>query len=148
MGILFFILNAAFAFVLLIMMLVATGYAVFSKNPDVRYQPMRDDRGSFIKSQTNLNTELDALGATARGEGKVPYKPREIDEESFSSHSYDGHGAGYNKEMPNMTQTHANSSYESSPYARAPGPRAPSTRSDDSRNRNNGSPWQKGAGFD
>jgi hypothetical protein len=45
--------------------------AVFSKNPDARFQPMLDDRGSFIKSQTNLETtELDALGATARGESR------------------------------------------------------------------------------
>ena len=62
MGVVFFVYNAAFALVLLLMVLVATCYAIFSKNPDTRYQPMRDDRGSFIKSQTNLNTELDALG--------------------------------------------------------------------------------------
>lgn len=32
---------------------------------------MRDDRGSFIKSKSNnnLNDELDALGAAARGDG-------------------------------------------------------------------------------
>jgi len=71
MGVIFFIYNAAFALILLIMVLVASGYALFSKNPDTRYQPMRDDRGSFIKSQTTLTTELDALGATARGDGKV-----------------------------------------------------------------------------
>jgi hypothetical protein len=70
MGVIFFIVNAAFALVLLIMLLVSSGFALFTKNPDTRYQPMRDDRGSFIKSQTALTTELDALGATARGEGK------------------------------------------------------------------------------
>ena len=68
MGVIFFVYNAAFALVLLILVLVATAYAIFSKNPDTRYQPMRDDRGSFIKSQTQLNTELDALGVTARGD--------------------------------------------------------------------------------
>ncbi|KAJ5086801.1 hypothetical protein NUU61_008108 [Penicillium alfredii] len=71
MGFLFFVYNAAFALVLLILVLIASIYAVVSKNPDTRYQPMRDDRGSFIKSQTQLTTELDALGATARGDDKA-----------------------------------------------------------------------------
>lgn len=71
MGVIFFVVNAAFALVLLILVLIASGYAIISKNPDTRYQPMRDDRGSFIKSQTQLTTELDALGATARDEGKT-----------------------------------------------------------------------------
>lgn len=59
-----------------------------SKNPDTRYQPMRDDRGSFIKSQTQLNIELDALGATARGDMKQKgFYGRDLDgdEDSFSS---------------------------------------------------------------
>jgi hypothetical protein len=69
MGVLFFILNAIFALIIIIIVIWASVAAVLSKNPDVRYQPMRDDRGSFIKSQNNLNAELDALGATARGDG-------------------------------------------------------------------------------
>jgi hypothetical protein len=69
MGVLFFILNAVFALILLIMVIWASISAILSKNPDTRYQPMRDDRGSFIKSQNNLNDELDALGAAARGDG-------------------------------------------------------------------------------
>lgn len=50
--------------------LYASIRAIISKDPDARYQPMRDDRGSFIKSQTDLRetTELDALGAAARGD--------------------------------------------------------------------------------
>lgn len=70
MGVAFFIINAAFALILLILVLIASVYAIVSKNPETRYQPMRDDRGSFIKSQTQLTTELDALGATARGDQK------------------------------------------------------------------------------
>ena len=70
MGVIFFIYNAIFSTVLLIIVLVASVIAIVSKNPDTRYQPMRDDRGSFIKSQSQLTTELDALGATARGESK------------------------------------------------------------------------------
>ncbi len=89
MGVLFFIINAAFALILLLLVLASTVVALVSKNPDTRYQPMRDDRGSFIKSQTNVNTELDALGATARGDMKGPYKTRDIDDddESWSSDS-------------------------------------------------------------
>jgi hypothetical protein len=61
--------------------LVVSGIAMFTKNPDTRYQPMRDDRGSFIKSATNLNTELDALGVTARGDMRMK---RDLDDDSDS----------------------------------------------------------------
>ena len=84
MGVIFFIMNAVFALVLLILVLISSFYAIFSKNPDTRYQPMRDDRGSFIKSQTQLNTELDALGATARGDIKTPYMKSRIDDDDAS----------------------------------------------------------------
>ena len=100
MGVIFFIMNAIFALVLLVLVLIASIYAIMSKNPDMRYQPMRDDRGSFIKSQSQLTTELDALGATARGDFKAPYKSRDLDDDddSFSSDSlgrkqYDASGA-------------------------------------------------------
>lgn len=89
MGVVFFGLNALFALLLLLMLLFASIYAIVAKNPDNRYQPMRDDRGSFIKSQTQLNTELDALGVTARGNMKTSYKTRDLDEDedSYSSGS-------------------------------------------------------------
>ena len=84
-GVAFALINAVFALVLLLMVLIASGYAIFSKNPDTRYQPMRDDRGSFIKSQSNLNTELDALGATARGDMRMK-RDLDDDSDSLSSH--------------------------------------------------------------
>lgn len=91
MGVIFFILNAAFALVLLILVLISSIYALISKNPDVRYQPMRDDRTSFIKSNSQmiLSTELDALGATARGDSKAGYKKRDLEEDgdSYSANS-------------------------------------------------------------
>jgi hypothetical protein len=90
MGVIFFVINAAFALVLLILVLIATLYAFIRKNPDTRYQPMSDDRASFIKSQTALNTELDALGATARGDTKGGYKHNldlDDDNDSWSSDS-------------------------------------------------------------
>lgn len=80
MGVIFFVMNAAFALVLLILVLVSSMYAFVSKNPDVRYQPMRDDRGSFIKSHSHMSTELDALGATARGD----MKGRDLDDDRDS----------------------------------------------------------------
>lgn len=91
MGVIFALYNVIFMTVLLIMVLIASIYAVLSKNPETRYQPMRDDRGSFIKSQAALTTELDALGATARGDMKDTKEtyvmPKDIDESSMSSDS-------------------------------------------------------------
>jgi hypothetical protein len=90
MGIVFFVYNAAFALVLIILVLIATAFAFVRKNPDSRYQPVADDRASFIKSQTQLTTELDALAATARGDTKEGYKHNldlDEDEDSWSSDS-------------------------------------------------------------
>jgi hypothetical protein len=90
MGVIFFILNAAFALVLLILVLISSIYALVSKNPDVRYQPMRDDRASFIKSNSQMvtSTELDALGVTARGDVKGGYKTRDLeDDDSYTTDS-------------------------------------------------------------
>jgi uncharacterized membrane protein len=87
-GVVFFVVNAVFSLVLVILVLLATIYAFVRKNPDSRYQPVADDRASFIKSQTQLTTELDALGATARGEGKEGFKPA-LDLEDDSSWSSD-----------------------------------------------------------
>ncbi|KAJ5929552.1 hypothetical protein N7454_006502 [Penicillium verhagenii] len=95
MGVVFFVYNAVFALVLLILVLIASVYAVLSKNPDIRYQPMRDDRGSFIKSQTQLTTELDALGATARGDMKSQsYQHNPFDDDTPSISSGHGNGSG------------------------------------------------------
>ena len=47
MGWIFFILNAAFSFILLMMILAFTGMIIFSKNPDLRFKPAKDDRTSF-----------------------------------------------------------------------------------------------------
>ncbi|KAH6886967.1 DUF907 domain-containing protein, partial [Thelonectria olida] len=68
-GVVLFIANAAFSLVLLIMVLISSILVFWRKNPDNRYQFMADDRGSFMKSQTQVNatTELDALGVIARG---------------------------------------------------------------------------------
>jgi hypothetical protein len=90
-GVVLFVLNAAFSLILLIMVIVSTTFIFFRKNPDARYHVMADDRASFMKSQTQLNTttELDALAATARGD-KGGYKSHldlDDDNESLSSDS-------------------------------------------------------------
>ena len=93
-GVVFFVVNAAFAFFLLVVVIVSTVLAATRKNPDTRYQTMSDDRASFIKSQTQLPTELDALGATARGEMKGGFKPGlDLDDDSFESDSIRRHPA-------------------------------------------------------
>nr|OQO19979.1 hypothetical protein B0A51_11380 [Rachicladosporium sp. CCFEE 5018] len=122
MGVIFFVYNAAFSLILLIIVLVASVIAVFAKNPDTRYQPMRDDRGSFIKSSNNLNTELDALGVTARGESRHHKGARiEDDDDSWSGASGDPkHGV--------QGQTAYMGSHNNS-YSDAP-PRSPGFQSD------------------
>ncbi|KAE8378524.1 hypothetical protein BDV26DRAFT_281049 [Aspergillus bertholletiae] len=64
-GVILFVYNAILALILLIVLLVASIMALVSKNPDNKYQVMKDD-GSSIMSRTHM-TELDALGAAARG---------------------------------------------------------------------------------
>jgi hypothetical protein len=176
MGVIFFIFNAAFALVLLLMVLVSSGFALFTKNPDTRYQPMRDDRGSFIKSQTQLTTELDALGATARGEGKGTHNRIDDDDDIVSNSSLEQRqmalkeGGFTEHYQPAPSRTHSDqavnpgygaqqapTSGPPSYYGNSPAPSAPSTgygrtgslrNEAQYRNANNSSPWQRGAGYD
>ncbi len=108
MGIVFFVVNAIFALLLLILVLVSSVMATFNKNPDTRYQPMHDDRGSFIKSQTQLTTELDALGATARGDQKGGYKgglDLDDDNDSWDTESMRQRQAA-NQPLPQSSHSH------------------------------------------
>ncbi|KAH0033706.1 TRP-domain-containing protein, partial [Aureobasidium melanogenum] len=177
MGILFFIFNAVFSLILLISIIVASAFAIFSKNPDTRYQPMRDDRGSFIKSQTQLNTELDALGATARGEGKTGWKGARIedDEDGWSGSSTSEPRVGGNSssmagrygEIPRSPHDPSISSFPSDgglPRHNPPtyldektGFTTPDVRSNHSpsparspqvQQTGRASPWQRGAGYE
>ena len=169
MGVIFFIYNAIFSLVLLIIVLIASVVAVCAKNPDTRYQPMRDDRGSFIKSQSQLTTELDALGATARGDSKHGWNKTgariEDDDDSLSGGSssdpsrlqsqqtayqggqYPSMDAGSGRHMPPSYQTRerAVSPYEPSQTT------SMMNHSQDFRQQSSGgspSPWQRGAGYD
>jgi Transient receptor potential (TRP) ion channel len=91
MGVAFFVVNCVFAVVILLMVIWSSTLAIMSKNPDTRYKPMLDDRGSFMKSQSNvLLSDLDALGATARGEtpyGRTEQKKFPLENESNLSSS-------------------------------------------------------------
>lgn len=168
MGVIFFFYNAIFSTVLLLIVLIRTTIAIFSKNPETRYQPMRDDRGSFIKSQTQLNTELDALGATARGESKHGFGSKAgfgDDDDSLSGSSnpmrqqqtaYGGYSDAQAPRSPGFqsdnSARHMPPSYQSrtntaSPYQDS---RTGSmTQSHGSfRGQANPSPWQRGAGYE
>jgi uncharacterized membrane protein len=70
LGVVWFIVNAVFALVLLVLVIISCAYALFSKNPEARYQPMRDDRSSFIRQAKESSTELDALAANVKGDNK------------------------------------------------------------------------------
>jgi hypothetical protein len=171
MGVVFFVYNAVFALVLLLLVLIASVYAIVSKNPDTRYQPMRDDRGSFIKSQSQLTTELDALGATARGDMKSsPYQQSPFDDEAESFSSGNGvNVANQNLEtghtrqaptspvdpsvplFPSDASSRRGPTYENdNPFGRSPSPVNPGTAlaANTYRAQNNPSPWQRGAGYD
>ncbi|KAF9891961.1 hypothetical protein FE257_002924 [Aspergillus nanangensis] len=173
MGVVFFVINAVFALVLLILVLIASIYAVVSKNPDTRYQPMRDDRGSFIKSQTQLTTELDALGATARGDMKTTaYKSSPFDDDngSFSSgngasvnrQNLDAHDPSHNRQphspvdpsLPLFPSDNGGARGPPGYDARSPSPvprgfnASPMGGMPAYRTQNNPSPWQRGAGYE
>ncbi|CAI8503896.1 unnamed protein product [Pichia kudriavzevii] len=61
-------MNAVFALILLIFTIVTCTIALLHKNPDVRYQTVKDDRTAFMTFETKNqddDVELAALGATA-----------------------------------------------------------------------------------
>lgn len=82
-GILLWILNAAVSLILLLILIITTVVIFFKSNPDNRYQ-LADDRTSFMKSGSVLNTtqQLDALAATARGDqGEKGYVKAPIEDD-------------------------------------------------------------------
>lgn len=81
-GILLWILNAAVTLVLLLILVISTVIIFFKSNPDNRYQ-MADDRASFMKSGSVLNTtqQLDALAAAARGDHEGGYIKARLDDD-------------------------------------------------------------------
>jgi uncharacterized membrane protein len=96
MGVLFFIINAAFSLILLIFTLVTCIMVLVTKHPDSRYKPAKDDRASFIQDHYQEGSgaagELTALGDAARAdhEGGSNH-PSGIFEERSSSQYSDDH---------------------------------------------------------
>lgn len=71
MGWIFFILNAGFSLVLLLLIIVFIVLAVISKNPDARFAPVRDDRFSFQRKSSMKGTEKrDPSGSSSSQEGR------------------------------------------------------------------------------
>lgn len=97
MAVVYFVLNAVFALFLLIFTIVTCLLAIFRKNPDARYQPMRDDRVSFLPKSGGKkgvgaggddDMELMALGATAmKGHEHGKRDPLAYDDESYDEDS-------------------------------------------------------------
>ncbi|KAI8665681.1 hypothetical protein LRP88_03812 [Fusarium phalaenopsidis] len=77
-GVILVLFNAAFSLILLLMTIISSAMVFWQKNPDSRFPFMADDRASFMKSQTQVDTltELDALAATARLD-RVPMRSSE-----------------------------------------------------------------------
>ncbi|KAI2624985.1 TRP-domain-containing protein [Hypoxylon sp. NC1633] len=176
-GLILFFLNAIFATVLLIMVIVSTALVFYRKNPDGRYQFMADDRASFMKSQSQLTgtTELDALAATARGD-KAGYKhglDLDDDNESISSASMrrrtdtsvlsipagapnGAYGRNNHMEPPRSPVDPSTPLFPADDAQRAPSPYNGSNASRSQNNglppayrqQNNASPWQRGAGYE
>jgi hypothetical protein len=88
-GVVLWIANAAFSLILLIMLIVTTTIVLFHNNPDTRYQFMNDDRMSFMKSQTHLQTsnQLEALAATARNSGRGFKPAMDLEDDNVSAMS-------------------------------------------------------------
>ncbi|KAG5981643.1 hypothetical protein E4U55_002728 [Claviceps digitariae] len=158
-GVVFFILNASFSLILLLMVLTSTAVTFFRKNPDARYQFMADDRASFMRSQSHLNTttELDALAATARGD-KGGYKSGlDLDDDDghlHPAHSMNRAASPVNPSMPLFPAGRAQSPFR--PTSPAPSAAAPPPNTglhtgpppSGYRPVNNSSPWKRGAGYD
>ncbi len=98
MGWVFFILNAAFSFILLIITIVFCSMAIFSKNPDSKIAKPLDDRTSFqpnnaanIAKNNDNNNELFQLGLAATQHQnnweEEMYNPKEFEtpDESFEA---------------------------------------------------------------
>lgn len=82
-GVVFFIVNAIFSFVLLVSIIFACVWALLHRDPDARYEPVKDDRDVFMPDMPGSEkqaTELDDLGMTARDgfrESFLHYKEEE-----------------------------------------------------------------------
>jgi hypothetical protein len=156
----FFVLNAVFSLIILLRVIWALGMGVISKNPETRYRPVHDDRGSFMKSQNNVVTELDALGMTARGEKSRRMDLDDADEDTSISRttnasqmSMSGRGSGSQLLPGYAVERRGSSGYG---VERHPSPLSPAHTIErhasplsiqQHRQANNSSPWKTGVGY-
>ncbi|KAL6016011.1 Flavin carrier protein 2 [Candidozyma auris] len=97
MAVVYFVLNAVFALYLLLFTIITCVLALVYKNPDTRYQPMKDDRVSFLprihhkgasqNSSDPDDIELVALGASAMKGHENGGKPIYDDESVYDDDS-------------------------------------------------------------
>ncbi|KAG5439303.1 hypothetical protein PCK2_000864 [Pneumocystis canis] len=101
-GIVFFLVNCAFALVLLILLIIASIYALVSENPDILHEQMEDDRTEFIKSKTDFlsDAELNVSKQTNDLDSKEKSKVKD------PLNLYDGSYSSVNKsnDKPNFDQ--------------------------------------------
>lgn len=103
MAIVYFVMNAVLALFLLIFTIVTCVLALVYKNPDARYQPMKDDRVSFLprlglkgKKETSDSDDIElvALGASAmKGHEHANTVAYTDDESVYDQESHNRHAA-------------------------------------------------------
>lgn len=93
-AVVYFVLNAIFALILLIFTIVTCTIALIHKNPDVRYEQVKDDRAAFmINENPHDDVELRALGSTVmQGQDRNSYlydKENDVKLSPFEVDNYD-----------------------------------------------------------
>ncbi|KAG5439831.1 hypothetical protein PCANB_000113 [Pneumocystis canis] len=109
-GIVFFLINCAFALVLLILLIIASIYALVSENPDILHEQMEDDRTGFIRSKSdflsdaelNLQKQTNELG---RKEMSKVKDPLELYDGSYSSINKSNDNTNFNQSI-NFVPSH------------------------------------------
>lgn len=145
MAVVYFVLNAVFALFLLLFTIITCTLALIQRNPDTRYQPMKDDRVSFLprirhkggkaNSSDADDIELVALGASAMKGHENGGKPVYDDESIYDDTSSQSKQNAYNKKG----YTDGDSFSRTSLSAESIGPQQPSsTIVGDSNNASNG----------
>lgn len=85
MGLVYFVINAIFSLIFLILIIFACVWAIMHPGADNRYQPVTDDRNLFMPDYSTKNmVELDDLGVTARDGYRESYMHDDTQKYPFS----------------------------------------------------------------
>ena len=119
MAVVYFILNAVFALFLLLFTVITCVLALLRDNPDSQYQPMKDDRVSFLNRQASRSDvigknnprngkdlELADLGKTAMMGHEN--RAREGDTAYQDSNSYDEDSLYFRRRAENEQEGYSN----------------------------------------